>query len=326
MAKRYTYANQKGGVAKTYTTLASVILAWLTGKRALLVDLDIQSNSTLSSGCNPERLHATVYDLMQGKASFQEVVKEIYFDPKTGVFFDPSDAQACAQRGVTSFERTLKCYDLLPITLDASEADVELQADPEWGKLLNMALNEVDPLYDEIHMDTKPGLGKLTFNGICAATDIVIPTAPDGWSTQGMIRLAKTIMRAKKMKPELAVAGILFTRYRYKNHREVMEQVKTLLVPELNRQFPGLELSWFETIIEEGAPFGEALNANSNVVITRPDSTFALEYLSYYAELLKKTDGRGIEEVKRKFQQLYTSYQSKNKKPTGQESSKIQVK
>src|SRR5206468_2765342 len=127
------------------------------------------------------------------------------------------------RRGLASMPaKAIKSYDLFPINLNAGEADVELQSDPEWGWLVDYILTEYDHLYDEVFIDTNPGLGKLTMNGIVAATDIVIPLVADEWATQGMIRLAASITRAQRMKPELQVAGILFTRYRYKNHREVM--------------------------------------------------------------------------------------------------------
>src|ERR1051325_631640 len=66
MAKRYVLTNQKGGVSKSQMSLTSAVMSWVCGKRVLLVDLDPQSNITLSSGCNPNAVPATIYDVMRG--------------------------------------------------------------------------------------------------------------------------------------------------------------------------------------------------------------------------------------------------------------------
>src|SRR3990172_5111348 len=54
MAKIIAFANQKGGVAKTTTTINLGVAIRELGYRVLVVDLDPQGNLTMSQGMNPD--------------------------------------------------------------------------------------------------------------------------------------------------------------------------------------------------------------------------------------------------------------------------------
>jgi len=72
--KIITLANQKGGVAKTTTSsaLASGLLD--RGYKVLAIDLDPQSNFTLSSGMDVLSFEKTIYDVFKGDASVKDVI------------------------------------------------------------------------------------------------------------------------------------------------------------------------------------------------------------------------------------------------------------
>src|SRR6266702_344118 len=93
MTKRYVYTNQKGGCTKTTTAINAAVMGGLCGKRTLLVDMDGQGNSTWAMGYSPDYLEHTVYTVMQGTSTLQQALKPTYFDPKTGIFFDPGDTR-----------------------------------------------------------------------------------------------------------------------------------------------------------------------------------------------------------------------------------------
>ena len=57
-AKIISFANQKGGVAKTTTTLNLAVAFAESGHRVLVVDLDPQGNLTMSQGIDPDRSSA----------------------------------------------------------------------------------------------------------------------------------------------------------------------------------------------------------------------------------------------------------------------------
>ena len=65
--------NQKGGVGKTTTTINLAAAMAETGRQVLVIDLDPQANTTSGLGLDPARQHLTIYHLLSGAASLDEV-------------------------------------------------------------------------------------------------------------------------------------------------------------------------------------------------------------------------------------------------------------
>ncbi len=314
MAKKYVYTNQKGGVTKTTTAISAAVMSSLCGKRALLVDMDGQGNTSWATGYTPDYLEHTMYTAMQGTSPVREALKPTYFDPKSGIFFDPNDAKTMEALGMSRLEEARRGPDLLPNNILAGSADSELQDNPTWGILLRDLLVELDNHYDEVHIDTNPSLGKMTINALYAGTDVIIPMTPEAWSMQGMIQLARSVVQAQKANKALKMAGVVFTRVRYASHQDVMRHVREVLLPDINRQYPDLKLSSFDAVIHEGAPFGEAVNSRTNVILAAPYSSFALEYWRLYVELLVRTNGEGVQFAMETYKRLYQLYQEEQEK------------
>ena len=64
MAKVIAFANQKGGVAKTTTTLNLAAAFAEEGHRVLCIDMDPQGNLTMSQGIDPETLDESMFDVL----------------------------------------------------------------------------------------------------------------------------------------------------------------------------------------------------------------------------------------------------------------------
>src|SRR5256886_9932917 len=77
--KVIAFANQKGGVAKTTTTLNLAVAFAEEGHRVLCVDLDPQGNLTMSQGLDPDHLEQSMYDVLVNHLPIKEVIhhKEI---------------------------------------------------------------------------------------------------------------------------------------------------------------------------------------------------------------------------------------------------------
>ena len=75
-AKVIAFANQKGGVAKTTTTLNLAAAFVERGHRVLCVDLDPQGNLTMSQGIDPDSLEASMYDVLVHALSIREVIRK----------------------------------------------------------------------------------------------------------------------------------------------------------------------------------------------------------------------------------------------------------
>src|SRR5829696_1485921 len=69
------FANQKGGVAKTTTTLNLGVALKEQGYNVLTVDLDPQGNLTMSQGWNPDEIERSMYDVLVHRAPIDEVIR-----------------------------------------------------------------------------------------------------------------------------------------------------------------------------------------------------------------------------------------------------------
>src|SRR5690349_25101374 len=78
--KVIAFANQKGGVAKTTTTLNLAVAFAEKGHRVLCVDLDPQSNLTMSQGIDPDSLELSMYDVLVNRISIREVIRKREID------------------------------------------------------------------------------------------------------------------------------------------------------------------------------------------------------------------------------------------------------
>src|SRR4051794_41832500 len=75
-AKVIAFTNQKGGVAKTTTTLNLAAAFVESGHRALCIDLDPQGNLTMSQGIDPDSLEVSMYDVLVYDMSIREVIRK----------------------------------------------------------------------------------------------------------------------------------------------------------------------------------------------------------------------------------------------------------
>src|SRR5262245_52636084 len=68
------FANQKGGVAKTTSTLNLSVAFAEEGKKVLAVDLDPQGNLTMSQGLNPDTIERSMYDVLVHRLPIEQVI------------------------------------------------------------------------------------------------------------------------------------------------------------------------------------------------------------------------------------------------------------
>jgi chromosome partitioning protein len=148
-------ANQKGGVAKTTSTVNLAAALKERGMRVLVVDLDPQSNLTMSFGIDPERLEQSMFDVLVHRLPIQSVIH---------------------QREV----------DVAAASIDLAGAELALSAMIGRERSLEKALSAVKSDYDFILIDTPPSLGLLTINAFTTSTGVIVPVQLE--STLQMIR------------------------------------------------------------------------------------------------------------------------------------------
>jgi chromosome partitioning protein len=179
--KVIAFANQKGGVAKTTTTLNLAAAFVEKGHRVLCVDLDPQGNLTMSQGIDPDSLEVSMYDVLVHGVSIREVIRKREVD------------LACA-------------------SIDLAGAEIAMSTQIGRERALAKALEPVKEDYDFICMDTPPSLGLLTINALTAADKVIVPVQCEYLSMRGLIQLQNTLAMIKEnLNPDVEIEGILPT-------------------------------------------------------------------------------------------------------------------
>ncbi|MEK6271890.1 MAG: AAA family ATPase [Actinomycetota bacterium] len=180
-AKIISFANQKGGVAKTTTTLNLAVAFAESGHQALAVDLDPQGNLTMSQGIDPDKVEASMYDVLVDHIPIREVIH---------------------QREI----------DIAVASIDLAGAEIAMSMQIGRERSLEKALAAVVDDYDFICIDTPPSLGLLTVNALTASDKVIVPVQCEYLSMRGLVQLQNTMqMIRENLNPRVHIEGILPT-------------------------------------------------------------------------------------------------------------------
>ncbi len=175
------FANQKGGVAKTTTTLNLAVAFAEAGHRVLCVDMDPQGNLTMSQGIDPDALEESIFDVLVHRMPLRQVIRK-------------------------------REIDIAPASIDLAGAEIAMSTMIGRERALQKALAEVSDDYDFICIDTPPSLGLLTINALTAATKVIVPVQCEYLSMRGLIQLQNTLQMIKEnLNPDVEIEGILPT-------------------------------------------------------------------------------------------------------------------
>jgi chromosome partitioning protein len=253
MARVIAFANQKGGVAKTTTTLNLGVALRELGHRVLVVDLDPQGNLTMSQGMNPDAIERSMFDVLVHRVPISDVIYPVE-------------------------------VDIAVSSIDLAGAELALSALIGRERALDKALVEVRESYDFILLDTPPSLGLLTINAFVAATGVIVPVQCEYLSLRGLVQLENTLaMVRENLNPNVRVEGIVPTMYdgRTLHAREAIEI--------LEEHFGDLV---FETRIRKTVRYAEAPVKGSSVLKYEPAGPAAQAYRDLAKEVLDGAKAR----------------------------------
>ena len=255
---KIVFANQKGGVGKTTTTL--VVASFLAKNyRVLAVDGDPQANFTFVA-CKGKNFDKTLDDVLAKRLSIKDTI----------VKADIAD------------------FDLIAGSLDLADADRRF-TDFDSHMLLSKALSKVEGDYDYCIIDSPPSLGILSVNYFMCSDWVVVPINASAFSLQGLSQLNEIISKAKEYNKNLNYAGILITRV-VKNARNTVLAKETLEAISKD-----LEINIFTSMIRQSVIVDKSQIEQENLIsyALKNKNNIAKDYEAFLTELQNQICSNG---------------------------------
>jgi chromosome partitioning protein len=247
------FANQKGGVAKTTTTLNLGVALKEKGHSVLLIDLDPQGNLTMSQGWNPDEIERSMFDVLVHKLPIEEIIRQAEVDVAVS-------------------------------SIDLAGAELALSSMIGRERALEKALVSVKPKYDYILIDTPPSLGLLTINALVASNGVIVPVQCEYLSLRGLVQLENTLsMIRENLNPDVEIVGILPTMFdvRTLHSKEAIEILTETFGPLV-----------FNTRIRKTVRYAEAPVKGSSILKYDPKGPAADAYRELAKEVLNGAKAR----------------------------------
>ncbi len=243
-------ANEKGGVAKTTTTLSIGGGLCQLGFKVMLVDLDPQANLTLSIGLDPKELRRSMLDVLQDGKKMEDVVTASEIDHLT----------------------------IIPSSFDILAQEEKIR--PEDLDILKMRTVLIDSCrsQDFILIDCPPHLGFLTKSALAAAHLLIMPTQAEYFSIYALKNMMNLIKQIREQDNSEITYKLLLTMFDKRNriHRSMSEEL---------RQTFGIGV--FNTVIEIDTKLRESQVLGLPIIFHSPTSRSALQYQALTQEIVE---------------------------------------
>ena len=252
MGRIIAIANQKGGVGKTTTAINLSACLAEKGKKVLAVDIDPQGNMTSGLGLEKEAVDKTIYDLMIGDASIDDVI----------------------------YKEVIENLDILPTDINLSGAEIELIGTDNKEFIIRNEVHKVKDQYDFIIIDCPPALSVLTINAMTTADSVLVPIQCEYYALEGLSQLIHTIELVKeRLNPDLEMEGVVFTMYDARTNLslQVVENVKD-----------NLQQNIYKTIIPRNIRLAEAPSYGMPINLYDSKSAGADSYMRLADEVMNR--------------------------------------
>ena len=246
------FANQKGGVGKTTSTVNIAASLGYLGHKTLLIDSDPQGNATSGVGIGKKNLRGSLYEVYSGDCAAADAIRPTEY----------------------------KNLSVLPATIDLAGAEFDLMDRPRREATLKNALASLPEPFEYILVDCPPSLSLLTVNALTAADGVVIPMQCEYFALEGLTQLMLTVRRVKNAyNPALGITGILITLYdgRLNLSAQVLDELKKYYADKL-----------LTTMIPRNVKLSEAPSYGEPAIYHDKYSRGSLAYLDAAKELIRR--------------------------------------
>lgn len=298
MAKKVAFINNKGGSAKTTTTvnLAGAYARNFASRRVLIVEGDGQGNATRSFGLSANDYDKTMYDVFMGNNKPEECIIEVY--QNIDLLPANSDMNFVEFDEMNRYDEKIKTviYDMLQSLADRNIDLKNLSRDTfdsivgnvsgitdNYFNMLDGKFDEIEKNYDLILFDTPPELKAITSSILAICDEAVIPFEPDTYSIDGVKNiLSRTATIKKQINQDLRIAGILATKVRQKTvlHNDVTKA----MIKYANR----INIRYFDTEIPNSIRFASSTTYNGlPATLTMRNNKFVDSYYELLNEMVE---------------------------------------
>jgi chromosome partitioning protein len=248
MARIIAIANQKGGTAKSTTTISLGSELARLGKTTLLVDMDPQGHLAEGFGLPALALDHELSESLVGHLPLESITQRL----RPNLY-------------------------LAPTNLKLAYLEPQLMTEVRREDKLKGVLESANVKFDIILIDCPPSIGILTVNAFSAAQEILVPMAAEFFAVVGVSMLLDSVMKMRRqLNPQLEVTGIVPTRVTHTRHAtDVVEQAK--------RQLSSYR---FFTSVPEAVAVRDAAAAGQPITEYAPHSKAAEAYRALAKELL----------------------------------------
>lgn len=250
-------ANQKGGCAKTTTTVNLAAGLGVAGRKVLVVDLDPQANTTTWLGSSDQGA-AGAWQLLTDQTDIRELIQPTQSERVSLV---------AGSRLMAGLEKAM-----------SGEMAVEAR--------LKRRLAELDPAqFDIVLIDTPPTLGLITLNAMTAAHHLLVPVTTHVMSLSGVAQLLKTVEDVKAfLNPHLRLLGLVASRVdaRTRHSKDILDA--------LNERFGD---KMCKTLVRENVRLAEAPSFRQSIFQYSESSSASEDYRKLSAEVLRRLEQAG---------------------------------
>jgi chromosome partitioning protein len=190
--RRIAVANQKGGTAKTTTTVNLAAAVAELGTSVLVLDLDPQGNASRWLGVAPasEEESRGLLDVLAPERGRRVTLEQLLVSSPTAA-------------GV----------DVVAASPWLSTAEVVLSRETGGEMQLARALDTLPDRWGLVLMDCPPALGKLSVSALAAADEVLVPVETTAMPLEGVEALQDTIeLVRKRLNPQLRLTAVLPSR------------------------------------------------------------------------------------------------------------------